>query len=176
MTRSSGSNPKTTIGRSSVLAHGRRYPLSDMRRLHTVCAGTAGNRGKSEKKSAAGRGRAHYGAEPKRRWAMKMTWLTAALAAGLLMGLAPADALAQDAVKAVDAESKGVFTEILRIIVKWIFPIGAAYCFLHGVIGKGVKRGEWDMAAVGAIAAIALALFPKLLASLFGLDLGSIIK
>lgn len=107
---------------------------------------------------------------------MKGTWLVATLAAGLAMAAAPTDAWAQDAIKAVDAESKGVFTEILRIVVKWIFPIGAAYCFLHGVIGKGVKRGEWDMAAVGAIAAIALALFPKLLASLFGLDLGALVK
>ena len=75
-------------------------------------------------------------------------------------------AAAQDA--AIEAQSGGVFNSILRLVVKWVFPVCAAYCFLHGVIGKGVKRGEWDMAAVSVIAAIALALFPKLLTSLFG--------
>lgn len=67
----------------------------------------------------------------------------------------------------VEEESGDVFSSILRIIVKWIFPICAAYCFLYGIIGKGVKRGEWDMAAICTIAAVALALFPKLLTSLF---------
>ncbi len=107
---------------------------------------------------------------------MRAKTMAAAAVAALLVLALPLDALAQDAAKAVEAESKGVFTQVLRIVVKWIFPIGAAYCFLHGVIGKGVKRGEWDMAAVSAIAAIALALFPKLLASLFGMDLGTLLK
>lgn len=71
----------------------------------------------------------------------------------------------------VEPDTRGVFTEILRILVKWLFPIGAAYCFLYGIIGKGVKRGEWDMAAICTVAAIALALFPKLLSSLFGVEL-----
>lgn len=71
----------------------------------------------------------------------------------------------------VEAESGSVFTTILRVIVRWVFPICAAYCFLHGVIGKGVKRGEWDMAAICTIAAVGLALFPKLLTSLFGVTL-----
>ncbi len=70
-----------------------------------------------------------------------------------------------------ETESGGVFTSILHVIVRWIFPVCAAYCFLHGVIGKGVKRGEWDMAAVSTIAAVALALFPKLLERLFGVSL-----
>jgi hypothetical protein len=70
-----------------------------------------------------------------------------------------------------EAESGGVFTSVLRIVVKWVFPICAAYCFLQGVIGKGVKRGEWDMAAVSVVAAVGLALFPKLLTSLFGVTL-----
>jgi len=64
-----------------------------------------------------------------------------------------------------------IFTSILRVIVKWIFPVCAAYCFLHGVIGKGVKRGEWDMAAICTVAAVALALFPKLLTTLFQVQL-----
>ena len=50
-------------------------------------------------------------------------------------------------------------------------PLCAAYCFLQGVIGRGVKRGEWDMAAVSVVAAVGLALFPKLLTSLFGVSL-----
>jgi hypothetical protein len=86
-----------------------------------------------------------------------------------VMLVAPAAVLAQDAAK-VQEESKGIFTGLLKILVKWIFPIGAAYCFLYGIIGKGVKRGEWDMAAICTIAAIALALFPKLLSSLFGAE------
>ncbi|MHC4606113.1 MAG: hypothetical protein ACYTAF_04180 [Planctomycetota bacterium] len=75
----------------------------------------------------------------------------------------------------VNEESKGVFTSILRIVLKWIFPIGAAYCFLHGIVSRGVKRGEWDMAAISTVAAIALALFPKLLSALFGVDLSEVI-
>ena len=71
----------------------------------------------------------------------------------------------------VEQESGTVFTSILKMIVRWVFPICAAYCFLHGVIGKGVKRGEWDMAVVCTIAAVGLALFPKLLTSLFGVAL-----
>lgn len=72
---------------------------------------------------------------------------------------------------AVQEESKGVFTTILQIIVKWVFPVCAAYCFLYGIIGKGVKRGEWDLAAICTLAAIALALFPKILTALFGVQL-----
>ena len=87
--------------------------------------------------------------------------------ASALAGIGAAlPALAQDV--AIESQSGGVFNSILRIVVKWVFPVCAAYCFLHGVIGKGVKRGEWDMAAVSVIAAVALALFPKLLTSLFG--------
>lgn len=88
-------------------------------------------------------------------WLSGLAWLGSALPAAV-----------QDV--AVEAQSGGVFNSILRLVVKWVFPICAAYCFLHGVIGKGVKRGEWDMAAVSVIAAVALALFPKLLTSLFG--------
>ena len=86
----------------------------------------------------------------------------------LLSGVAQAQALSTGN---VEQESGTIFTSILRVIVKWIFPLCAAYCFLHGVIGKGVKRGEWDMAAICTIAAVGLALFPKLLTSLFGISL-----
>ena len=86
----------------------------------------------------------------------------------LLAGVAQAQAVTTGN---VESESGSVFTSILRVIVKWVFPICAAYCFLHGVIGKGVKRGEWDMAAICTIAAVGLALFPKLLTSLFGVTL-----
>ena len=86
----------------------------------------------------------------------------------LLSGAAQAQAVSTGN---VEQESGTVFTSILKVIVRWIFPLCAAYCFLHGVIGKGVKRGEWDMAVVCTIAAVALALFPKLLTSLFGVTL-----
>ncbi len=79
--------------------------------------------------------------------------------------LAPAPAWAQD--DKVQQESGGVFKTILDLILKWVFPVGAAYCFIHGVIAKGVKRGEWDMAALCIIGAVALALFPKLLQAIF---------
>ena len=65
-------------------------------------------------------------------------------AAGLLLAAGSAGAQAAGP-SGVEAESGTIFTSILRIIVRWIFPVCAAYCFLHGVIGKGVKRGEWDM-------------------------------
>ncbi len=87
--------------------------------------------------------------------------LAAIILVPLLLGAAPGDS------QNVEEESGDVFSSILRIIVKWIFPVCAAYCFLYGIIGKGVKRGEWDMAAICTIAAVALALFPKLLTSLF---------
>ena len=99
-----------------------------------------------------------------------------ALAALNLMVMA-APLLAQsDVASAVKTESKGIFSAILQIIVKWIFPVGAAYCFLHGILGKGVKRGEWDMAVLCTIAAIALALFPKLLATLFNVNLSEVLS
>lgn len=91
-----------------------------------------------------------------------MATTVAALAGLALGGLGPGD---------IAQESGSVFTSILHIIVKWIFPLCAAYCFLHGVIGKGVKRGEWDMAAVCTLSAVGLALFPKLLESLFQVKL-----
>lgn len=95
----------------------------------------------------------------------------------LILILPASTVLAQaDGSAAVREESKGIFTSILKIILKWIFPVGAAYCFLHGIIGKGVKRGEWDMAAVCTIAAIALALFPKLLAALFNVNLAEVLS
>lgn len=64
-------------------------------------------------------------------------------------------------------ESAGVFSVLFKIVVKWIFPAVAFYCALYGVLGRGVKRGEWDMAALCVIAAVALALLPRLLASIF---------
>ena len=91
-------------------------------------------------------------------------------AAGLLLAAGNAGAQAVGAT-GVETESGTIFTSILRIIVRWIFPVCAAYCFLHGVIGKGVKRGEWDRAGICVVAAVALALFPKLLDALFGVTL-----
>jgi hypothetical protein len=107
---------------------------------------------------------------------MRIGWLGAALVVAAVLVAAPALAAAQDATKLVDKESTGIFTSILRILIRWIFPLGAAYCFLYGIVGKGVKRGEWDMAAICAVAAIALALFPKLLGSVFDVDMGPILK
>jgi hypothetical protein len=91
-------------------------------------------------------------------------------AAGLLLAAGTAGAQAVGASN-VETESGTVFTSVLRIIVRWVFPVCAAYCFLHGVIGKGVKRGEWDMAGICVVAAVALALFPKVLTALFGVTL-----
>lgn len=107
---------------------------------------------------------------------MKIGWLGATLLVAVVLIAGPALAFADDATKAVDKESTGIFTSILRILIRWIFPLGAAYCFLYGIVGKGVKRGEWDMAAICAVAAIALALFPKLLGSVFDVDMGPILK
>ena len=91
-------------------------------------------------------------------------------AAGLLLAAGSAGAQAAGGT-GIETESGSVFGSLLRIVVKWIFPICAAYCFLHGVIGKGVKRGEWDMAGLCVVAAVGLALFPKLLTALFGVTL-----
>jgi len=107
---------------------------------------------------------------------MKIRWLMAAAIVGVILLTGTSFAEAQDTIKAVDKESTGIFTAILRILIRWIFPLSAAYCFLYGIVGKGVKRGEWDMAAICAVAAIALALFPKLLGSVFGVDMGAILK
>ena len=92
----------------------------------------------------------------------------------ILGGTAPAMAQATgDKMNSSKAENESgtIFTTILRIVVNWIFPISAAYCFLYGIVGRGVKRGEWDMAAICTIGAIALALFPKLLTGLFNISL-----
>jgi hypothetical protein len=94
-----------------------------------------------------------------------MKWMPILMVAGLLFA-APIAAHAQDQAK-VEQESGNVFGTIKNILLKWLFPIGAAYCFIHGVISKGVKRGEWDMAALCVVGAVALALFPKLLAAIF---------
>ena len=89
----------------------------------------------------------------------------------MVLMLAAGVAEAQQAGANIEQESGSVFTSILHVVIKWIFPVCAAYCFLHGVIGKGVKRGEWDMAAVCVIASVALALFPKMLTALFKVTL-----
>lgn len=68
----------------------------------------------------------------------------------------------------IKEETKGVFSTILYVLLKWVFPLCAAYCFIYGVVARGVKRGEWDMAAVCVLASVALALFPKILENLFG--------
>lgn len=94
------------------------------------------------------------------------------LALGILaMLLLTGAAHAQQAGANIEQESGSVFSSILHVVVKWVFPVCAAYCFLHGVIGKGVKRGEWDMAAICVIASVALALFPKMLTALFKVTL-----
>src|SRR5439155_18776980 len=56
----------------------------------------------------------------------------------LIAGLAEAQQTGAD----IEQESGSIFTSILHVVIKWVFPVCAAYCFLHGVIGKGVKRGE----------------------------------
>ena len=93
--------------------------------------------------------------------------MTAILGVLLLSGTAEA----QQSNTTIEQESGSVFTSILHVVIHWIFPVCAAYCFLHGVIGKGVKRGEWDMAAMCVIASVALALFPKMLTALFKVNL-----
>ena len=85
----------------------------------------------------------------------------------LVIGFVAAAPLAAYAQDKVEQESGSIFSTILKIITKWVFPLGAAYCFIHGVIAKGVKRGEWDMAALCVIGAVALALFPKLIDTIF---------
>lgn len=92
-------------------------------------------------------------------------------AAALLLMAGVAEAQQAGGTAGFEQESGSVFTSILHVVVRWVFPICAAYCFLHGVIGKGVKRGEWDMAAICVIASVGLALFPKLLTSLFKVQL-----
>ncbi len=99
-----------------------------------------------------------------------MKLATLGMLAFLLLVPATAWADAQSGAN-IEQESGSVFTSILHVVVRWVFPVCAAYCFLHGVIGKGVKRGEWDMAAVCVIAAVALALFPKMLTALFKVNL-----
>lgn len=93
------------------------------------------------------------------------------LIASLGLQFLAAPAYAQQSGTNIEQESGTVFTSILHIVVRWVFPVCAAYCFLHGVIGKGVKRGEWDMAAMCVIASVALALFPKMLTALFKVNL-----
>lgn len=88
---------------------------------------------------------------------------------GLILLSSPAEA--RQSGTSIEQESGSVFTSILHVVVRWVFPVCAAYCFLHGVIGKGVKRGEWDMAAMCVIASVALALFPKMLTALFKVNL-----
>lgn len=88
---------------------------------------------------------------------------------GVLLLSTPAEA--RQSGTTIEQESGTVFTSILHVVVRWVFPVCAAYCFLHGVIGKGVKRGEWDMAAMCVIASVALALFPKMLSALFKVNL-----
>jgi hypothetical protein len=95
------------------------------------------------------------------------------LVMGVFLGvvLLSGTAEAQQSNTAIEQESGSVFASILHVVVNWVFPVCAAYCFLHGVIGKGVKRGEWDMAAMCVIASVALALFPKMLSALFKVNL-----
>ena len=95
------------------------------------------------------------------------------LVMGTILGLVllSGTAMAQQSSATIEQESGSVFTSILHVVVNWVFPVCAAYCFLHGVIGKGVKRGEWDMAAMCVIASVALALFPKMLTALFKVNL-----
>jgi hypothetical protein len=93
------------------------------------------------------------------------------MAATLGLLLLSGTAEAQQANTTIEQESGSVFLSILHVVVHWVFPVCAAYCFLHGVIGKGVKRGEWDMAAMCVIASVALALFPKMLTALFKVNL-----
>lgn len=92
-----------------------------------------------------------------------MKVVAAVLAVGILLAAPLAAHAGGDAAQ----ESGNVFKTILGIIMKWVFPVGAAYCFIHGIIAKGVKHGEWDMAAVCVVGAVALALFPKLLQAIF---------
>ncbi len=58
---------------------------------------------------------------------MKIGWFGAAMIVAVILVAGPALAFADDATKAVDKESSGIFTSILRILIRWIFPLGAAY-------------------------------------------------
>jgi len=63
---------------------------------------------------------------------MRIGWLGATLIVAAILIAGPALAFADDASKAVDKESSGIFTSILRILIRWIFPLGAAYSLLPG--------------------------------------------
>ena len=77
----------------------------------------------------------------------------------------------QDNQAKVREESQGIFSTLLHVILKWVFPVASAYCFIYGVVARGVKRGEWDMAGICLLASVGLALFPKILTALFGVTL-----
>jgi type IV secretory pathway VirB2 component (pilin) len=68
-----------------------------------------------------------------------------------------------------EAESGAVVKVILKILVKWVAPVLAVAAILFG-LAKGFKRGEWDYAGLCILAAIALALLPKIIISIFGIN------
>lgn len=68
-----------------------------------------------------------------------------------------------------EQESGAVVKLILKILVKWVAPVLAVIAILFG-LAKGFKRGEWDYAGLCILAAIALALLPKIIISIFGIN------
>jgi hypothetical protein len=68
---------------------------------------------------------------------MKVGWFGAVLIVAAILIVGPSLAFADDTTKLVDKESTGIFTSILRILIRWIFPLGAAYCFCTGSSARG---------------------------------------
>ena len=94
----------------------------------------------------------------------KMALITVALMAVAM----PASAQSQTGASLDDVNqaAEGTIKPIINILTKWIFPAMAFIAALYG-IGRGVKKGEWDFAAMCIVASLVLALLPQVLTKLF---------
>lgn len=75
----------------------------------------------------------------------------------------------------VDQSAQELFSTVVRIVVKWIFPILSLFCGLYGV-ARGIKKGEWDFAVMCIGAAIILAVLPTAIEGLFGVEFSSTVN
>jgi uncharacterized membrane protein len=72
-------------------------------------------------------------------------------------------------------EAGDIFGFILKVTVRWVFPLMALFCAVYG-LARGMKRGEWDFFVICVVAAVVVALTPTVLEKIMGMNFNQVMR
>ncbi len=98
-----------------------------------------------------------------------------AVALIVLLCAGPALAQGQVDINKANEGTGDIFGFMLKVIVKWVFPLIALVCAIYG-LGRGMKRGEWDFFTMCIVASVVIALFPAVLEKILGMNFSAVMK